>query len=105
MSRPERIPPSLHHLQSHAIFLPPVTSTSKIAQEEDWELVDNPSLPEHVLGGQKLSKVILRDKDLIVAHGREIRIASLGLDEWELKDEHVGCYRVYWDSPLLLTMY
>jgi nucleoporin NUP82 len=85
-------PPSLHSLASHCIFAPPASLATKDGQDDDWQIVAAPM--EEVLGGQQLSKVVLRDKDVIVAHGKEIRVTSLVGDSWEVNSGRVGNYKV-----------
>ena len=82
-----RIQPSLSALRAHSIFVPP-PSTSP---EDDWELIDDPSTPRL---SQKVQRVILRDRDLIVAFGTELRLACLGGDDWTLDSGKLGTYKV-----------
>ena len=83
-----QLAPSLRHLQHHAIFVPPdATLRSKDAE---WELVSSPA--DHV--PSKVSKMVMRDKDIIVAHEREIRIAHLSNEPWEVVDNAAGSYKV-----------
>lgn len=42
----------------------------------------------------KSSKMALRDKDLIVAHGKEIRMTSIADDNWDVVDGQLGRYKV-----------
>lgn len=76
-----QLPPSLSNLPHHAIFVPP-SSKGK----EDWELV----APEYA---PKTSKVVMREKDLIVAHDSEVRMAHLG-EGWDVVDTSAGKYKV-----------
>jgi nucleoporin NUP82 len=86
-SKPTLVP-SLANLSKHSIFIPPSTSNSK--PEADWELLDAPEDDVPL----KTSRVVVRDKDLIVAHGKEVRIASTGGDGWEVHDGRLGRYKV-----------
>lgn len=79
--------PSLANLSKHSIFIPPVTSTKP---EADWELLDAPDDDVPL----KTSRMVVRDKDLIVAHGKEVRISNTGGDGWEVHDGHLGWYKV-----------
>ena len=84
------IPASLSALNSHSIFIPPISSSST---EDDWELVDRPSEP---LVGQKITRMAVRGKDLLVAVGRDVRMTSLANGEdWKLMDGVVGSYKVH----------
>ncbi|WVF68598.1 hypothetical protein IAT40_003367 [Kwoniella sp. CBS 6097] len=96
------IPFSLNTLRSHSIFLPSSvfsSSSTAAAVDAEWELVDKPT---DDLVGQKMSRMVMRDKDLIVAMGREVRMMSLGSGEreWEVKDGRVGTYRTLQASAL-----
>ncbi len=82
------LPVSLSTLSSHSIFLSPSSSCST---EDDWELVDRPTEPDN---GQKTNRMAMREKDLFVAVGKEVRMSSLGGEEgWEVKDGKVGSYK------------
>ncbi|KAK4686952.1 nucleoporin NUP82, partial [Tremellales sp. Uapishka_1] len=88
---PDHIPFSLAYLHSHSIFnpssSPPSTSTL-----DDWEFLEKPS--ENVVP-QKHGRIVMRDKDLIVAVGHEIRMTSLSSGEgWEVRDGRIGNYKV-----------
>ena len=89
--------PSLSSLPSHSIFLPPAASTSTLPDEE-WELVDSPSDPTV---GQKTCRMIMRDKDLLVAVGKEIRMTGLSGEAWQVRDGLVGTYKVGSQSSLM----
>ncbi|WVQ96138.1 hypothetical protein IAU59_003240 [Kwoniella sp. CBS 9459] len=96
------IPFSLNTLRSHSIFLPSSASSSSstaAAADAEWELIDKPT---DDLVGQKTSRMVIRDKDLIVAMGREVRMMSLGSGEreWEVKDGKVGTYKTLHSSAL-----
>ncbi|OCF37125.1 hypothetical protein I316_01031 [Kwoniella heveanensis BCC8398] len=92
----QTIPFSLNTLRSHSIFLPTSVSSSSsfanAATDGEWELIDKPT---DDLVGQKMGRMVMRDKDLLVAIGREVRMMSLGSGEreWEVKDGKVGTYR------------
>lgn len=77
------LPISLTTLGSHSIFAPP-------ASEDDWELVNPPS-EDYV--GLKSARMVLRDKDLFLAVGKDIRVTTLA-GEAEVKDGVVGGYKV-----------
>ncbi|WVR08211.1 hypothetical protein IAU60_005258 [Kwoniella sp. DSM 27419] len=96
------IPFSLENLGSHSIFIPAPTSH---AQEEGWEVVDQPTVAGNdELVGQKYGRIAVRDKDLIVAVGKEVRMMSLGRasdeGEWKVQDGKVGTYQTL-QSPHL----
>jgi nucleoporin NUP82 len=93
MSGAKLLPPSLHHLKAHSIFHSNPQGSPSSASDEEWEFIEAPSSSKSLFG-QKASKVVLREKDLIVAHGREIRITNLASEGWELKDGIVGSYKV-----------
>lgn len=87
----QTIPASLPFLRSHSIFIPSSSSTST-SQDDDWELVEKQS---DDLVGQKYSRMVMRDKDLLIAMGREVRMLSLaGGDGWEVENGKVGTYKV-----------
>ncbi|WRT69531.1 uncharacterized protein IL334_006518 [Kwoniella shivajii] len=95
----QTIPFSLPFLRSHSIFIPPSSSSSSTSLDEEWELVDRPT---DDLVGQKYTRMTIRDKDLLVAMGREVRMMSLANSEggWEVKDGQVGSYKTL-KSPSL----
>lgn len=105
MSGSTILQPSLHHLRAHSIFRTNGrASSSSTIRDEDLELVDAPSTSTGHLVGQKSSNVILREKDLIVAHGKNLRITNLPSEGWELTDGVVGSYRVCFNhGPFLLS--
>ncbi|WVQ73284.1 hypothetical protein IAR50_002852 [Cryptococcus sp. DSM 104548] len=92
------LPFSLSAIGSHSIFVPPPSSSTL---DDEWELLDRPSVDDEPLG-QKNSKIVIRDKDLIAAVGNEIRIMGLGLNEggWKVEDGLVGSYKTL-ESPHL----
>lgn len=85
------LPFSLDTLRSHAIFIPPSTGSS----EDEWEIVD---APRDGLPAPKNARLAMRDKDLLVAFGREIRMTSLAGEGWEVHDGMVGGYKVAWEQ-------
>lgn len=86
---PPLLPFSLDALRSHAIFVPPASSST----DDGWELVDSqPSLDG--LPAPKNSRIAVRDRDLIVAFGKEIRMTSIAGEGWEIRGASVGGYKV-----------
>lgn len=81
------VPINLATLPAHSIF---VSGNGK-EKSDDWELVDS---PHGDLVGTKSSRMILRDKDLIVASGAEIRICTLAGDALRVDGGVVGAYKV-----------
>jgi len=81
------VPINLATLPAHSIF----DSGSGNEKQDDWEVVDPPNGD---LVGTKSSRMILRDKDLIVAHGAEVRMCSLAGDTWKVDDGVAGAYKV-----------
>ena len=81
------VPINLATLPAHSIF----TSSDGKGKQDDWELVDGPNTD---LVGTKSSRMILRDKDLIVASGAEVRMCSLAGDAWKVDGGAVGTYKV-----------
>jgi len=81
------VPINLATLPAHSIFSP---GNGKDKQD-DWELVDGPNTD---LVGTKSSRMILRDKDLIVASGAEVRMCSLAGDAWKVEGRAVATYKV-----------
>ncbi|ODO09974.1 hypothetical protein I350_02198 [Cryptococcus amylolentus CBS 6273] len=92
------LPASLSAISSHSIFVPPPSSSTL---DDEWELLDRPSADDEPLG-QKNGRVAIRDKDLIVAVGKEVRMMGLGLTEggWKVEDGLVGSYKTL-QSPHL----
>lgn len=86
MSSP--VPFSLAALHTHSIFLPATAQP-----EDDWELVDRPGEPS--VPARK-SRLAIRDKDLIVAMGKELRMTHLSGEPWEVQEGRVGGYKVSW---------
>lgn len=87
------VPISLATLPAHSIF-----EHAEQKKGEEWELVDSPNVE---LVGTKTSRMLMRDKDLIVASGSEVRICSLGGESWSVENGRVGWYKV---SPIHLCM-
>lgn len=79
------VPINLATLPAHSIF------SSGGKEKDDWEFVDSPN---DDLVGTKSSRMILRDKDLIVASGAETRMCSLAGDAWKVDSGTVGTYKV-----------
>ena len=77
--------PSLSALPSHSIFIPPKETGTK---EQISLADDNLEIP------LKCNKIALRDKDIIVAHGSEIRITNISNEDWEEHDGQLGHYKV-----------
>lgn len=85
---PPLLPFSLDALRSHAIFVPPASTS-----DDGWELVGpQPSLDG--LPAPKNARLAVRDRDLIVAFGKEIRMTSLAGGGWEVHGTSVGGYKV-----------
>lgn len=82
------LPFSLGALRSHAIFVPPASSST----DDGWEVVDSPQ--DDGIPAPKNSRIALRDKDIIVAFGKEIRMTSLTGPGWEINGGTVGGYKV-----------
>ncbi|WWC95514.1 hypothetical protein V866_002379 [Kwoniella sp. B9012] len=100
----QTIPFSLPFLRSHSIFIPPSSSSTSTSQD-DWELVDKPT---DDLVGQKYGRMVMRDKDLLVAMGKEIRMMSLagsGEGGWEVKEGKVGSYKTLKSQNLNFTIH
>lgn len=85
------VPISLTTLPAHSIFERP----DKLKGDE-WELVDR---PDDGMVGTKSSRMIMRDKDLIIASGSEIRVCTLGGESWNVVDASVGSYKVSHAPP------
>lgn len=77
------LPITLTTLGSHSLFTPP-------AGEDDWELVNPPS---DDIVGLKSARMVMRDKDLFLAVGKDVRVITLA-GEAEVKDGIVGSYKV-----------
>ncbi|ORY34904.1 hypothetical protein BCR39DRAFT_515491 [Naematelia encephala] len=85
----QTIPCSLRSLPSHSIFLSP--SGSAEGTDDEWELVEPPTSS---FAGQKVSRMVMRDRDLILAVGSEVRISSVGNGEaWSIDEARVGWYK------------
>ncbi|WWC92973.1 uncharacterized protein L201_007936 [Kwoniella dendrophila CBS 6074] len=99
----QNVPFSMPFLRSHSIFIPPSSSTST-SQDDEWELVDRPT---DDLVGQKFSRMVMREKDLLVAMGRDVRMMSLAGGEggWELKDGKLGSYKTLKAPNLNFTIH
>jgi len=81
------VPTNLATLPAHSIF----SSGNGKDKQDDWEFVDGPNTD---LVGTKSSRMILRDKDLIIASGAEVRMCSLAGDAWKVDGGAVGSYKV-----------
>jgi nucleoporin NUP82 len=81
------LPISLSTLGSHSIFTPPQIVGEG---EDDWEVFQAPS--DDVVG-LKSSRMVIRDKDLFLAVGQEVRATTLG-GEAEVHEGVVGSYKV-----------
>lgn len=86
MSAP--VPCSLATLHSHSIFAP---STPATGLDADWEVLDKPSDSEV---GTKRTRLAVRDNDLFVAVGNEVRMVTLTGESWEVSNGRVGRYKV-----------
>ncbi|OWZ47967.1 hypothetical protein C356_02682 [Cryptococcus neoformans c45] len=97
------IPLSLATLKSHSIFIPPISTSSP--PEDEWELLDRPSADEPM--SQKHNRMVLRDKDLIVAMGSEVRMTSLNASDgsWKVEDGLVGSYRTLRSAHLTFSIH
>lgn len=85
------IPFSLDTLRSHAIFLPPASGST----DDGWVLVDTPAVAADGLPACKNVRLAVRDKDLLVAFGNQVRITSLAGEGFEVnRDNTVGSYKV-----------
>lgn len=82
------LPFSLAALRSHAIFVPPASSST----DEGWEIVE--TAQDDGLPAVKNSRIALRDKDILVAFGKEIRMTSLTGPGWEINSGTLGGYKV-----------
>lgn len=97
---PQALAISLDTLHSHTIFVPASASSSSQDAEEDWQLVsgiddeEDESEEEELRVPQKTGKMVMRDNDLIVAMGKEVRVAKTGGDAWTVKEGKVGNYKV-----------
>lgn len=78
------VPVSLATLPAHSIFVP------GDKKQDDWELVDSPS---DSLVGTKVGRMVMRDKDLIVANGSELRMCSLAQESWSVETDSVGSFQ------------
>lgn len=79
------LPFSLEALSSHAIFVPPASSST----DESWDFVDM----EQPMPFQS-ARMAMREKDLLVAFGKEVRMTSLAGEGWEVHAGTVGGYKV-----------
>jgi hypothetical protein len=86
------VPINLATLPAHSIF----SSGSGKDKQDEWELVNGPNTD---LVGTKSSRMILRDKDLIIASGAEVRMCSLAGDAWKVESGAVGTYKVSFHGP------
>jgi len=86
---PATLPFSLETLRSHAVFVPPASSST----DDGWEIVDS-SAADNGLPAPKNARIAVRDKDLLVAFGKEVRMTSLAGEAWEVHDGTVGGYKV-----------
>jgi nucleoporin NUP82 len=77
---------SLAALHTHSIFLPATAQP-----DDDWELVDRPGEPSVPA---RRSRLAIRDKDLVVAMGKELRMTYLSGEPWEVQEGRVGGYKV-----------
>lgn len=87
------VPIGLPAFPAHSIF------GKANEQQDDWLLVDAPV--QGSVSGTKTSRMVLRDKHLIVANGSEIRMCSLGGESWDVEDGRVGTYKVSTPKTLL----
>ncbi|BEJ14075.1 hypothetical protein CspHIS471_0312490 [Cutaneotrichosporon sp. HIS471] len=96
---PPLLPFSLDALHSNAIFVPPASTS-----DDGWELVGpQPSLDG--LPAPKNARLAIRDRDLIVAFGKEIRMTSLSGDGWEVHGTSVGGYKTLKSPHLTFTIH
>lgn len=86
----DSLPCSLQTLRSHSIFSTPWEQSTK--SEDDWELVPRPT--EDDLVPTKKQRLVTRDKDVILARGRELRMMSCSGEAWDMRLGKVGKYAV-----------
>ena len=87
-------PISLSAIRSHSIFRFPESSTSA---EDDWELIDRFVEP---IAQPKTSRMVMRDKELLIASGKELRMMTMsGGEGWEVSGDGVGRYKVGFSRP------
>ncbi|CAK9780672.1 hypothetical protein CC85DRAFT_287955 [Cutaneotrichosporon oleaginosum] len=96
---PPLLPFSLDALRSHAIFVPPASTS-----DDGWELV-GPQPSYDGLPALKNARLVVRDRDLIVAFGKEIRMTSLSSDGLELRGTSVGGYKTLKSPHLTFTIH
>ncbi|WVQ84377.1 hypothetical protein IAT38_006529 [Cryptococcus sp. DSM 104549] len=102
------VPFSLTALRSHSIFVPPSScgpsSPGSASSSEEWEVLDKPAVDPLV--GQKNTRMITRDKDVIVAVGKEVRMMTIGNGEnWKVEDGYVGSYKSLKSAHLTFTIH
>ena len=96
---------SWSQIHRHSIFAAPRQSNPKAGEEpvDEWQVVDKPDEgdgdsvyddAEEVVVGSKKQRIAVRDNDLIVAAGKELRIVSVTGESWPVKDGQVGSYKV-----------
>ncbi|KIR27291.1 hypothetical protein I307_05133 [Cryptococcus deuterogattii 99/473] len=97
------IPLSFATLKSHSIFIPPISTSSP--PEDEWELLDRSSADEPM--SQKHNRMVMRDKDLIVAMDSEVRMTNLHASDgcWKVEDGLVGSYRTLKSSHLTFAIH
>ncbi|TXT13342.1 hypothetical protein VHUM_00709 [Vanrija humicola] len=95
------LPFSLEALRSHAIFVPPASSST----DDGWEVVDKPSGSADGLPAPRNARIAVRDKDLIVAFGKEIRMTALAGEGWEVNAGSVGTYKALKSPHLTFTIH
>lgn len=98
------IPCSWSTLHRHSIFArspPTADKGAQKGQDGEWQVVDKPadedassSDDDEVEVGTKKQRVVVRDSDLIVAVGKELRMLNLSGESWVVKDGQVGAYKV-----------
>ncbi|KIR68697.1 hypothetical protein I314_01120 [Cryptococcus bacillisporus CA1873] len=97
------IPLTFATLKSHSIFIPPISTSSP--PEDEWELLDRSSADEPM--SQKHNRMVMRDKDLIVAVDSEVRMTSVHASDgsWKVENGLVGSYRTLKSSHLTFAIH
>ncbi|ORX37896.1 hypothetical protein BD324DRAFT_578902 [Kockovaella imperatae] len=94
MSTGKTVPLTHRSLASHSIFSPPDHDSSSSGDVGPSRSNASPNI------APKVRRMVIRDKDLLVAFGRELRMTHIGDKDLRFENERVGTYAIV-DSPHL----
>lgn len=87
----EAIPCSFQNIHRHSICQPSSSKTGDA--DSEWEVVTHPSAEANLVPLKK-QRLVMRHKEIILAIGREVRLANLSGDGFEDREGAIGKFTV-----------